>query len=340
MLSRGRALPLFGAFVALALCATGVRAQPAPSGKPALDAADSTLVAVAARIAHTAPEVSRIWPGFWPEHQPFVLLRPLQTVLAVSPERPSAEFVAVPDDRLPPELRGRAYLTGYPPGKTENQFAFQLAIQEDTVFAVDPKGRTLSGRLDFYFHEFFHLQHQRRHFVRTPEDRRAARFREPLVDPAHLTPDFAAAAELERAMLLQALDIADPDTLRAHLRRYLAVRRDRAGTLLDVVEVERRMERREGTAQYVGCHAAAAAMGEPPEGAAACIRKELELDLGKEYSNMPEADARIMRWRLYGTGGAIAILLDRLAPDWKPLVQRGMHLDQLLAQAVDFDIES
>jgi hypothetical protein len=224
------------------------------------------------------------------------------------------------------------------PHVTEHSFATQLPLgAADSVWAIAPLGSTFFNQLEFYFHESFHLAHQRARFVETPEDRRAARLKEPLVDSAHLTPNFAATAELERRMLSAALGIADVDSLRAHLRRYLAVRRGRAGTLLDVVEVERRMERMEGTAKYVGCRAAAQALGASPERAIACVQEELEMDLEKDRSNMPEADARLMRWRHYGTGGAIALLLDRLRPGWKPLVEQGMHLDQLLSQAVDLD---
>jgi hypothetical protein len=132
------------------------------------------------------------------------------------------------------------------------------------------------------------------------------------------------------------LVVAEPDSLRLLLQRYLAVRRARVGMLPDVMEVERRMERSEGTAKYVGCKAATLATRATAERSLDCVREELDRPL-ESFPSMPEADARLMRWRYYGTGGAIALLLDRLKPGWKPLVEQGMHLDQLLAQAVDFD---
>jgi hypothetical protein len=236
-------------------------------------------------------------------------------------------------------LRGLAYLRRDSlPGVTESSFGTPLPLGPDTVWAITPRGGSTFEQLEFYFHESFHLAHQRGGgFVETPEDRRTARFRQPLVNPAHVTPEFVAGAEAERRMLRAALDVTDADSLRAHLRDYLGARRRRAGTLLDVVEAERRMERIEGTAQYVGCRAAALALELPEQRAIDCVREELEIDLAKERSDFPEADARLMRWRHYGTGGAIALLLDRLRPGWKPLLEQGMHLDQLLAQAVAFD---
>ncbi len=306
-----------------------------------LQSADSTILNAAIAIARTASGVEQIWPRYRPKQGALALLRPPETILLVTSGRPPAGYAAVRERSLPRELRGRVYLRRGPlPNVDEHTFGTAVALGTDTIWAVAPMGSDSSDffrKLEFYYHEHFHLAHQRGgKFVETPEARRRARFGQPLVDPAHLTPKFATMAELERRMLSAALEIADVDSLRTHLRRYLAVRRERAGTLLDVVEVERRMERDEGTAMYVGCKAAALATAAPLERAVACILKELERDLEKAPKG-PEADARLMRWRLYGTGGAIALLLDRLRPGWKPLVEQGMHLDQLLAQAVDFD---
>lgn len=334
-----RRVAAMAAAIVAAAPARSAHAQDASVNPAAITSADSTMVRAAAAIFRAASEVEGIWPGYWPMGAAVVLLHPSQTVMVVSAGRPPHRYAPLEgDDSLPGELRGHTYvMRGTLPGVHENSFATRVPMGADSVWAVAPAGAGFYNQLEFYYHEHFHLAHQRGgHFVETPEDRRMAAFREPLVNPTHLTPEFAAAAELERGMLASALEIADADSLRAHLRRYLAARRQRAATKLDVVEVERRMERSEGTAQYVGCRAAAMAAGEPPQRAVACVREQLTRDL-EQRADFPEADARLMRWRLYGTGGAIALLLDRLRPGWKPLVEQGMHLDQLLAEAVSFD---
>src|SRR6266540_3276806 len=46
---------------------------------------------------------------------------------------------------------------------------------------------------------------------------------------------------------------------------------------------------------------------------------------------------RLMRWRLYGTGAAIALILTRLDVQWKPLIEKGAMLDELLEKALGQD---
>lgn len=301
-------------------------------------AVDSGLLEIATAMVRATPDVTEIWPGYWAKDQKFLLLRPMDTVLLISTTPPSSDYVPIADRDLPAELRGRAFLRrDYFPGLRQNTFWTAMPLGNDTIPALEPKGSTLANRLDFYYHEAFHgFQRQRGAFAVTPEDLRTGRFGEPLVDPVHLTPAFEVAADLERRLLSRALEVEDADSLRDLIRGYTAVRRERSGANLDVIEVERRMERREGVATYVGCRAMAAATDRPPEGVRACIQEDLQENLDS-LPEGPEADARLMRWRLYGTGAALALLLDELHPDWKPLVEKGMHLDQLVAQIINFD---
>ncbi len=67
----------------------------------------------------------------------------------------------------------------------------------------------------------------------------------------------------------------------------------------------------------------------------ACVLGHLEKPLAS-YPPAPEKDARLMRWRNYGTGAAMCMLLDRLVIGWKQQVASGMSPDVILARAVAF----
>ena len=312
------------------------RPGPSPAAVPA-DTVDAALVGMAATMNRSAAGVGRVWPGFWGADQAFLLLSPAGRALLVTPRTPPPEYVRAAGAGLPSGLAGRPFRhAGYPAGLGPNRFSTAYALGGDTIPALEPKGASDFERLDFYFHEAFH-GYQGRRFAPSRDGDRRVRFRERLVDSAVSTaPEFTAAAEAERRALVAALDATSPDSVRALARAYLALRERRTAALPRVRAVERSMERMEGTATLVGCGSAAVAVGEPPAlRAAACARNELTRPL-LEHGDFPEADARLMRWRLYGTGAAIGALLDRLSVDWRPQVERGESLDLLLAERVGF----
>jgi hypothetical protein len=137
------------------------------------------LLGIAALMVRAAPAVSRVWPGFWPADQAFLLLKPTDTAVLISPRTPPEEYRAITDPNLPAELRGRAYLRQqYPPELGPNTFRPRYGVGDDTVPALAPMGRTLFGKLDFYYHEAFH-GFQERHFAESPAGDRRVRFQEP-----------------------------------------------------------------------------------------------------------------------------------------------------------------
>jgi hypothetical protein len=202
--------------------------------------------------------------------------------------------------------------------------------------ALEPKGKGIFEKLDFYYHESFHGYQDQKFVSKSASP--FVRPGKPSVDPAHIAaPDFTAMVELERRILRAALNQSSRRALRSILQQYLAVRQTRSAGLTDVQVRERAIERIEGTAQFVGCRAATIATGAPASRFESCIADELVEPLGS-FLNLPESDARLMRWRLYGTGAAIAQSLERLKVKWRePLQQGTASLDEMLAKAVKFD---
>lgn len=311
-------------------------ATPAPAAASefaAVSSVDGALVAFALPLVERAAQIAAVWPGFWSDAPRFMLLRDQQSALMVTPHDPGPEFTAVPDAALPSALHGRVFLRGeYPASLGPRSFSLRFAVGDDTVPALEPHGATAFRRTNFYLHEAFH-GYQRTHFTSIPEDERGARMGEPLVDPAQLGDDFAAAADHERQLLVRALS-TEGDARMAVLREYAAAREERLRSRPEAAAVERRMERREGTAVYVGCGGTTVALGAPPATARACVSLDLEKPL-EEMGDFPEADARLMRWRLYGTGGALALLLDDLAVEnWQERLAQGAGLYEMLRAAL------
>lgn len=334
---------MFTIFAALSCAATAqttaINSDEAASRVAQLQDADSNLINIAAIMVRAEPKVSRVWTGFWRKDQPFLLLRPTESALLISSQKPPDLYIPLTKSTIPPELLGRVYLRQvYPPEFGKNSFATVYKIDNNIVVpALEPKGSNLFNQLDFYYHEAFH-GYQEQNFTPASNEPRA-KFKQPSVDPTHIAaPDFAAMAEVERRILINALDVSPGKNLRSLLRQYLAVRRMRSKGLSDVIARERLMERTEGTAEFVGCSAATLATNAPASRLRDCIREELTTPLDS-FGNFPESDARLMRWRLYGTGAAIALLLDRLGVQWRQQLQqiKDASLDEILARAVKFD---
>jgi hypothetical protein len=300
-------------------------------GKDSLSVIDGALVTFAVPLVERAAEIAEIWPGFWSATPHFMLLRDQQSALLVANEHPGSDFTAASGAAIPAPLHGRLFLRHeYPPQLGPRSFSLRFAVGSDTVPALEPHGRSAFRRTDFYLHESFHgYQHAR--FVPVPEDERRARAGEPLVDPAQLGEGFTAEVEQERALLRHALT-AGAEASIILLHDYVRARDARLAHQSDAAAVELRMERTEGTATYVGCRGAATALGAPASAARECVLSELRKALA-DMPALPEADARLMRWRLYGTGAALALLLDDLAVEgWKARVQGGASLYGVLRE--------
>jgi hypothetical protein len=192
---------------------------------------------------------------------------------------------------------------------------------------------SLSETLAVLFHESFHG------FQR---DRFAAFDRRPetgswFIDPGAITPEFVARAVAEQRLLIEALQAGrEPELVRA-ARAYLAARRQRTAAAPSAArEMEDALERIEGSATWIETRALAIVLDADDRRAGRYVR---EAYLAPALKRWPGSlQERVFRWRGYGTGAAIGLLLDRLeAPGWRESLERGATFPDLLAKAVAFD---
>lgn len=291
------------------------------------------LMPVGAALAQTSPQISHVWPGFWSSSQSFLLSSPSGGMLLVAFFAAPAEFTAVPAATVAPEIAGRAYTRdGFLPGMQSGEFPGTYDIDGHSVYALPPMGSTLFRRVSFYTHEAFHsYQRQGSHpWVSTPGDSIMGLSPVAFLRDSGIVRDetFRAALRREDELLRRIVAEQDRSTLRDVLQRYLAVRTERLRGRPDVLAIERRYERREGTAVYVGCRAAAIAVRDP-DAVSACVMR----DLGEENPANPAL--QFLRWRPYSVGAVLSLVLDRLeVASWKAAVAAGEQLDQLVTLAV------
>lgn len=276
----------------------------------AQDVTRETLMSTAERIMERKDELSRLWPGFWPSGQPFVLHHPEVGAVFGGDAAPGG-----------PEFR-----SGPLPGALS---AFELDYPSGAPNTVAVRFGNPDQGLNLLFHEQFH-------------DFQQDAFRwigggyEEFIDP-ELVSDragFAARAEIERRVLAEALMEPETAARRRLARRYLVLRRTRLQALPpEIGAVEAHREWSEGTAQYVGIQGAAIAAGRPE-----AVKDTIVAGLRKD---LIEADGGFMvnwfRWRAYDVGAAMAWLLDDLRTDWRPRVQAGERLDSLLDEVLGPD---
>ena len=294
------------------------------------------IVTHAAAFVSNGEALSRVWPGFFSPGDPFMIVDDsARGTLLVHPDEAPPEFRPLDAESLPAVLTGITYyFNGPPEGLAPGTFQADYRMAGDTLPALPTKGSTPFNQRDFYLHEAFH-GYQSMHF---PPPGRRVRFGEHLVDSELLDEEFRATARRERTLLRDIVAATNREEAFDLLRRYLELRADRLQQRQSAEEVERDLERREGTAQWVGCAGAAVTTAESDPSwmsAPQCVDRELTRSLDDDYSNFPEADARYMRWRLYGTGAALTLLLERYGPqDWRSRIEAGVPLDRILRDAV------
>lgn len=280
---------------------------------PTEDDSAANLRAKASQILDHSAALARIWPGYWPETQAFILYEPTQgAVLVGADERP----------------RDVTYRPGTLPG-AEAYFVYDYPAGTPNMMMIK-LGDSWARDAEVLFHEQFH------DFQKDAFDRKERQYAGEYVDLTGIADraTFTAGAELERRVLADAL-MAKTATGRTDLiRRYLALRRTREATVAEpIIGRERYLERYEGSAQYVGLTAAAIVLGKDSDSVAGELERGLRRSL---FANEQGSySGNWFRTRAYDVGGAIALLLDRLgAVDWKARVQSGDPLDLVLESSL------
>lgn len=279
-------------------------------GVPAAQGQDrAELTAMAERVVARSDDLSQLWPGYWPQQQPFILYAPGTGAVfggAVSPGGISFQ---------PGALAGAnfGFVMDFPSG-IPNTIMYEVGQSDDDLSTL--------------FHEQFH-DFQDDRFVWRGEG--GSEYVDlSLIDDLEA---FTFGVELERRVLADILATPDDQTRRELARVYLALRRDRErGMAPSVVVTERHREWAEGTAQYVGLQASLLVAGHPAERIREDLTKSLREDL---LSRQGDFAINMFRWRAYSTGASLAWLLDDLGvPQWRATIESGTPLDVALEQAV------
>lgn len=274
-------------------------------------------------VGEAPARVDSIWPGYSLREQGFLLYEPGGSALLVTSSSPPPGFAPVADSLVPGPLRGRIYAhEGGLPG-LEGGVDTEYRIGGLVRTAYSP-GSSLGAALATLYHEAFH-RYQRDGFASAgPVDES--------VPAGALTREFAAMAEVERRMLARALELGSGPALDSLVVALLAVRHERLRDVPPRVrEVERALERLEGSAHLVGYELAAATLGYEPGRVVSAVREYLTVPLDRFGGDRA---TQLMRWRAYGTGAAMGILLDRKRVAWRDRLAAGSPFDALLAGTV------
>lgn len=290
-----------------------------PGGR-ALSPPEEALLGVARRIVSAAPAVDASWPGFWPPGRSFILVAPEQATLLYLGRGSPPSFLR--EMRSPGP--GRLYLgPDSLPDLSASAGHFDLAypVGETTATAVPYEGDPVHT-LRLLYHEGFHAFQDRAFSPRARPELAG--------DEAGRVPAGAGdLVEAERRMLADALAETERSAVRAGLRCYLAVREHRSRQIPpEVAELERVLERIEGTAEFAEISAAGAALGWD----AAAKARALAPFLTRALRPSPLGLEWDLRQRVYGTGAAVGLLLDRLSLPWRSAVESGKSFDEVLAE--------
>ncbi len=274
----------------------------------------ATIAAARPLIAQQRPSSSEIdrtlrahadrvrWPGFDALAIPLAIFDGTTTTLFRHPAPPAGFF----------PIAGSAGfgMTGRHPSVSANSSADIGGQSTATLMNDAPGAATTADELAAVaLHESFHVYQRRRH--PTWQGNEGDVFLYPIDDARRL-----ALRRLETEALHHALDESTPRQAVCWARGFIALRTSRYDGLDSAfVKYERLTELNEGLAAYVQLLAAGRATVPIPAG---------------------EFAASALRLRTYTTGPAIALLLDRFAPQWKNELEANdkQSLDEMLAAAL------
>lgn len=292
------------------------------------DSTDTALLKTAREVLRISNEAERFWPSYWNEFPPFILAESEKTVLLVTHNEPPALFKPFCGDNFPEELKGISYVVrGEIPDlhASRGRFDLNYVVGKDTLTAVSIQ-ETLPGTIEFFFHEAFHA-FQHRVF---PERDQV----EPATREIYSSEKYQEYDTIERKLLSEIISLPPGKKSRNLLLAYITFRHHR---LLNISEnardAERELERTEGTAQLVSEYAG---LYLPSTEEDDTLGARIQHLLQSNYENALNEQFRY-RNRLYGTGAALAYILDLYNVNWQKQLLEGIFLDQILQSGLNLE---
>lgn len=273
---------------------------------------DDSVVALVDQIAEAGPQLTTLWPGFWQPDEAFGLYT--DSILVVYHDGPvGGEFA--------PTEAANVWTADARSFELPVAYSRDFVLGQDTT-TVAAYGDGPASAVETLVHEHFH-SYQGSAF----RDNGASQF----IPTQAINESFIAAVQRERELLAKALESAEPRDL---IRRYLVVRDQRLHAVSAAIEAaEIQLERIEGTAYLIGLRAAQLVLDTSPDSVARRVVWSLRVPLDSLPGGPVE---QAVRFRVYGTGAASALLLERMNVDWRDDVAAGEGFGALLAEAVAF----
>lgn len=311
----------------LAACASPRAPSGAPNALQLAQIEDRLIMATAESAVVRADVIDSAWPGHW-RSPAFVLYRPGSAAYLYSAAAAPAEFVPLPATALPVSLQGKF-------------FGFQGAWRglRGGVVPVDPSasrlvmavpvGNWAMPLLEALIHESFHgWQFRKFDSFFDPETPQR------LPGGTRLPSDYTARIEAERVGLTRVLKAESRTSLREEALAYLELRLSRMAASDSLVErVERRQERIEGVAEYVGIASYHGVRGADARSVAETLGERISDDV--RWGNTEVSPARQLLRRTYLSGAVIAYALEQAGcPRWREGVTADRPLDALLARCL------
>ncbi len=283
------------------------------------------IIALAGDIVQSTPQISKIWSGYWPEDQAFIINIRGQGALLISSGSKPESFIPISESELPDSLVGKAtyhegmlkdvprpFYTNYDIGNGESAVLVNVNLSDfgSKLF--------LSNIRSLILHEQFHA-YQDRQFLNekyadyTPNDIRDR-------------VNFAVSAHIERQILIDAIKAHNKDEQIAYIHRYFAMRRLREETnLANIAIAERGFERSEGTAEFAERSALSIISGGDDTMLQESLIEGLQEDLLREGGIF---NSIFIRSKSYHNGAALAYLISQYDDgDWQQKIEQGTNLD-------------
>ncbi len=348
---------VIAALAAVALSCSLFALEPAPKETATHLRVDPLLVAQATEVwSVIAQPDNPVWPGWNASDTPLLFYLPgIQDVLINHP-KPPAGFRRYSGSLVFPgaEIHVRDGTTFFEfdgqntaldvAGATTLVVADTLSNRRSNVrgWLQDPRaGSTKAAELTFDqlqgspYDSICMIAHEAFHAYQKKQASKKGGSEEALTRYPTIASKNTLGLALEGDLLAEALRSTKPEEVRAHAIRWLAVRNDRRkGLTPDAASYEDRIEYLEGLAKYVeyrllevleGRAARPAMIWQQGFHGYADLRPQRErlvrmlekMMRGEVNINNDPYGASPMRMRLYYSGMAIGVLLDRLSPNWK-----------------------